>query len=491
MEEKWTKKSLKKNLYICAFAFMVNYAAYAGLIFIQSSINHEEGLGIHGLFVVYITSSISTITILPSFIDFCGAKAAIIAGEVGITVFTIANFYPNWYTITAAAIIHGVTESASWAGSAVYVSYLGEKYWKIKKDKRSKEECVYNFFSRFYSVSYFAQIIGNGLVSAVFFGHSVKEPQTTNMTFNLSNLNDDWSNCGAKQCQINSNETWQSSPKYNPESSAIFILLSVFLLMQIIFTLIHVFGLKRIAPKFSLSDKQTNTLEDLNPINKSELKKLSKSFFNNLKKELSDTLKHLVSKLHICVIPIYFLYGILQAFYVTEFTRAYVSCTIGVNQLGFVMMVFGVSDIVISALFIKLLPLVGRNILFYLVLIIHLCASVYSLFFPTSVSSTWIIYLGSVLYGACDAGYQNILQGLIAIYFENSLAIAYSIKNLIVNIGIVFGTSSLFNCVYSNLQFQLGMLLSVSIFYILAEIIFKRMKKTTTNNVPIENSLLT
>ena len=93
------------------------------------------------------------------------------------------------------------------------------------------------------------------------------------------------------------------------------------------------------------------------------------------------------------------------------------------------MMVFGVSDIVISALFIKLLPLVGRNILFYLVLIIHLCASVYSLFFPTSVSSTWIIYLGSVLYGACDAGYQNILQGKKKFNFVEFECFSRSLKS--------------------------------------------------------------
>ena len=61
------------------------------------------------------------------------------------------------------AIFHGLTESASWAGSSVYVTYLGEQYWQLKSKKVSKinakrESFVYRFISIFYVFVYLAQV---------------------------------------------------------------------------------------------------------------------------------------------------------------------------------------------------------------------------------------------------------------------------------------------------------------------------------------------
>ena len=69
----------------------------------------------------------------------------------------------GWYTIMPAAVIHGLTESASWAGSSVYVSYLGEQYWeRIRTSghikKHSRESCVYSFFCQFYTIEYMALV---------------------------------------------------------------------------------------------------------------------------------------------------------------------------------------------------------------------------------------------------------------------------------------------------------------------------------------------
>lgn len=57
--------------------------------------NVEEGLGAAGITVVYAVSSLSALFLLPLYIDYMGAKAAIITGEIGIAFYTLANFYPS------------------------------------------------------------------------------------------------------------------------------------------------------------------------------------------------------------------------------------------------------------------------------------------------------------------------------------------------------------------------------------------------------------
>jgi len=74
--------------------------------------------------------------------------------------------FAGWYTIIPAGICHGLTESAAWAGSSVYITYLGEKYSECicresdipLRKKKNKESCVYRFFSVFYTFFYLSQV---------------------------------------------------------------------------------------------------------------------------------------------------------------------------------------------------------------------------------------------------------------------------------------------------------------------------------------------
>jgi len=68
---------------------------FPGLVFLQSSINIEEGLGAAGLSAIYATSSFSSLFVTPFLIDVKGAKMAIVLGEMGILLYTLANFFPS------------------------------------------------------------------------------------------------------------------------------------------------------------------------------------------------------------------------------------------------------------------------------------------------------------------------------------------------------------------------------------------------------------
>uniref|UniRef100_F6SMP7 Major facilitator superfamily (MFS) profile domain-containing protein n=1 Tax=Ciona intestinalis TaxID=7719 RepID=F6SMP7_CIOIN len=407
-QKQLSKRNLRKCLYLCSFAFMMNYSAYAGLIFLQSSVNIENGLGTTGLFLIYATSAFSTIFFVPIFIDFKGAKAAIVAGEIGILCYTLSNFYPSWYTIIPAALIHGLTESASWAGSSVYVTYLGEQYWERSSNK-SKESYVYKFFCQFYTVVYFSQVLGNAVVSIV-----------------LTSLKTSYAMC------------------------------------------VVIFG-----PTLFIMPTQSVCA------NSASERKITLK--NAMVSELKETFRHMVSPLHLLVLPMVFYCGVFTAFSVAEFTRAYVSCTIGVEQIGIVMVAYGLTSMAVSGVSTQLLPHFGRNRLVFVSAFLHLGTFLFCLFYSPSSQSPWMIYLNAVLLGACDGAIVNVIQGMIASYFGDQLAIAFSVKNFGTNLGVVAGTGwSTILCVYVKLYILMGLLAFSFICYIFGEIWFQNKVKRSS-----------
>ncbi|XP_002131060.2 protein unc-93 homolog A isoform X1 [Ciona intestinalis] len=530
-QKQLSKRNLRKCLYLCCFAYMMNYSAYAGLIFLQSSVNIENGLGTTGLFLIYATSAFSTIFFVPIFIDFKGAKAAIVAGEIGILCYTLSNFYPSWYTIIPAALLHGLTESASWAGSSVYVTYLGEQYWeRCQSNKptpsasnKSKESYVYKFFCQFYTVVYFSQVLGNAVVSIVltslkdfntphenFTVTTATEPPSKilvqkvatlgNLTNTTSNTtlgeavgvisDDTWEACGSMECQADFiyNADPERMRKYEPSRISIYLLLALFLLMQITFTMVHAIFLPRIPAKFGSNEhgRHSPVGQSENEFEKDQLVKDSASKRKITLKvamvsELKETFRHMVSPLHLLVVPMVFYCGVLIAFNVAEFTRAYVSCTIGVEQIGIVMVAYGLTSMAVSGVLTQLLPHFGRNRLVFVSALLHLGTFLFCLFYSPSSQSPWMIYLNAVLLGACDGAIVNVIQGMIAIYFEDQLAIAFSVKNFGTNLGIVAGTGwSTILCVYVKLYILMGLLAFSCICYIFGEIWFQNKVKRSS-----------
>ncbi|CAK8678091.1 unnamed protein product [Clavelina lepadiformis] len=502
-ESRMDQGSIKKCLYVVSFAFMMNYAAYGGLIGLQSSMNIEEGLGTGGLVAIYGVSALSTIFFVPFLVDFMGAKTAIIAGELGIIVYTFANYYPRWYTIIPAAFVHGTTESASWAGAGVYITYLGEKFWENKKEPGSKKEShVYYFISVFYIFVYLSQVVGNSLVSVVL--SSFKDfslmanttlPASGNSLTNYGNRtygNQSWESCGAQDCQLD-----RDLNKYHPNQVAIYLLLSLFIVMQIVFTSVHAFAIPRIPAKFDASGVRAEVAgsnqDDENVECHDFVHRLPKESFKvgtAIKSELKATWRHMVSPLHLLVAPIIFSNGAFIAFSLAEFSRAYVSCTIGVEQVGWLAVIYGATSMLISLLSANLMPIFGRNVIFVVFFILNVTTLTMSLLWKPSPDTLWMLYLLAACLGSCDGTLTNALQGMLAMYFEDRLGIAFSVKNFAFNLGVVVGTGySTMVCVYVKIYLLYGLLLLSTLCYIFAEIRFRRRKRSPERNLDATNSL--
>ena len=73
---------------------------------------------------------------------------------------------------------------------------------------------------------------------------------------------------------------------------------------------------------------------------------------------------------------------------------------------------------------------------------------------------------------------------MIAVYFQEKLGIAFSVKNFATNLGIVAGTGiSTSLCIYTKLYLLMSMLGVSTILYIGAEILFRKIKGSSSRPI--------
>ncbi|KAM4694255.1 uncharacterized protein O3C94_004699 [Discoglossus pictus] len=84
-------------------------------------------------------------------------------------------------------------------------------------------------------------------------------------------------------------------------------------------------------------------------------------------KSLFTTVRQLKDIRQCLLIPLTIFGGFQQAFIATEYTKAYATCTLGIQFVGYVMICFAVTNSVLSAIFGKVSEYTGRIALFMLV----------------------------------------------------------------------------------------------------------------------------
>lgn len=81
---------------------------------------------------------------------------------------------------------------------------------------------------------------------------------------------------------------------------------------------------------------------------------------------LSATFKQLKKVNQQLLILITVFIGMEQAFIGAEFTQAYVSCALGIHQIGYVMICFGVVNAICSIIFGSIMKYIGRIVIILL-----------------------------------------------------------------------------------------------------------------------------
>jgi predicted MFS family arabinose efflux permease len=88
-----------------------------------------------------------------------------------------------------------------------------------------------------------------------------------------------------------------------------------------------------------------------------------------------------------------------------------VSCALGIHNVGYVMICFGVVNAICSVIFGSIMKFIGRVPIMVLGVVVHACLVVVLLFWRPHPSSPLVFFAISGLWGVGDAVWQTQVNG--------------------------------------------------------------------------------
>lgn len=184
------------------------------------------------------------------------------------------------------------------------------------------------------------------------------------------------------------------------------------------------------------------------------------------------------------LIPITIFIGMEQAFIGADFTQAYVACALGVHQIGFVMICFGVVNALCSILFGSVMKYIGRLPIIILGAVVHFTLISVMLFWRPNPDNPLIFYAMSGLWGVGDAVWQTQINGLYGLLFRRNKEAAFSNYRLWESAGFVIAYAYATTlCTKMKLYILLAVLTLGCIGYVIVEILYRKKVSESSNTL--------
>lgn len=366
-----------------------------------------------------------------------------------------AQFYPKFYTMIPAGLAVGLGGGPLWCAKCTYLTIISRAYSKITG---VAEELIYpRFFGVFFMFYALSQVWGNLISSAVLSAGAPTKPFSEDQSLqNLTALFTDslsiWNEdkiCGANFCLAEVNKT--ANPNLQkPEDGKIRLIAGIYLVCMLLASLIIGIGLDSMN-RYSRKDKEAT-------------KRISSC------KLLAVTCKQLGNPFQLLLLPIMMFIGAEQAFIAADFTVAYVTCGWGVENIGFVMICFGVCNGIASTFIGGLSRIFGRKFFISLGFILHLSLIVLLKFWVPSSQNRFVYFAISGFWGFSDAIWLVQIHSLNGILFNGKEEGAYSNFRLWESLGSVITYAyGPFLCTHLKLYWLIFLLLVGVICYSVIE----------------------
>ena len=159
-----SKAKAYKNLFGVSVSFMIVYSVNLGVASLQSSVNESEGIGLASLTTIYFLFIVSSLY-TPSIIRLFGTKYILIVCYIGMTVYTISNYYPHWYTLIPGSVCIGLVYGPLFASINVHVTSVAIQYASSLEENQSNTVALFlGILTAFIKLAY---IPGNIISSAI------------------------------------------------------------------------------------------------------------------------------------------------------------------------------------------------------------------------------------------------------------------------------------------------------------------------------------
>jgi len=445
IKEKWR---ILKNVAAVSCAFMVQFTAFQGIANLQSSINAKDGLGTVSLSAIYAALVVSCIFVPTFIIKRLTVKWTLCVSMLCYAPYLAAQFHPRFYTLVPAGVVLGIGAAPMWASKATYITQVGSVYAKLTD--QTVEAIVVRFFGFFFLAWQTAELWGN-LISSLVLSSNPHGAGGGDM-----NMTQSYDTCGANFIVISTNTNDNLA---RPEDSEIFTISGIYLaciFVAVIMIALFVDPLSRYGEK--------NKRRDSVQLSGIQL--------------LSATLYQLRKPYQLLLIPITVWIGMEQAFIGADFTQAYVSCALGVHNVGFVMICFGVVNAMCSLLFGSVMKYIGRVPIMALGAGVHAALVAWLLLWAPHPNNPAIFFIVSSLWGVGDAVWQTQVNGLYGTLFRRNKEAAFSNYRLWESVGFVIAYAySTHLRARMKLYVCMAVLIAGVIGYVIVEILHLRKRR--------------
>ncbi|XP_063826088.1 UNC93-like protein [Ostrinia nubilalis] len=438
------KMRINRNILVLGFAFMVQFTAFHGAANLQSSVNSDAGAGTFTLAAIYFSLIISNILLPAVVIKWLGCKWAVALSFIAYMPFIAAQFYPKLYTLIPGGMMVGFGGGPLWCAKCTYLSVVAEPYSKLSGV--SVEVLVVRFFGLFFMFYQMAQIWGNLISSAIlssslgetasmFNETLIPEDLVSNVTAPLVDFG---ATCGVNFC---SGSAGHGNTNLAPPSPLkIQVIAGIYLLCMATAVIMVALGVDSLTRYTAGRQATCNGKSGL--------------------RLLAVTLRQLRHRYQLLLLPVIGYIGAEQAFMAADFTQAFVGCAYGINNIGYVMICFGVFNALAAPVAGAVVKLTGRYPVMITALILNLCLITALLLWRPSPDQWLVFFALAAVWGTADAVWLVQVNALSGILFPGDEEAAYSNFRLWEATGSVLSYATApYLCVRTRLLILLGLLL--------------------------------
>uniref|UniRef100_A0A8C5PRS6 Protein unc-93 homolog A n=1 Tax=Leptobrachium leishanense TaxID=445787 RepID=A0A8C5PRS6_9ANUR len=442
-----------KNVLIASFGFLLLFTAFGGLQSLQSSLNADEGLGVASLSIIYGALIISSVFVPPIMIKKIGCKWTIVASMGCYVAYSLGNFYASWYTLIPTSMILGFGGAPLWAAKCTYLTESGNRY--AEKAGKVGKDIVNQYFGLFFLIFQSSGVWGN-LISSLIFG------QTPTIGDNANDFNYD--HCGANDCPYLNISNENTTSSIQPTKNLLYTLLGIYtgsgvLAIILIAVFLDNLDIKKEQEKGDIREEP-------------------------LWKKIMATVRHLKDKRQCLLIPLTMYSGFEQGFLAGDYTKSYVTCTLGIHYVGYVMICFAATNALCSMLFGKLSQYTGRIFLFSFAAVTNIACIIALLLWRPHPNQLAVFFIFPALWGMADAIWQTQTNALYGVLFDENKEAAFANYRLWESLGFVIAYGySTFLCVSVKLYIVLSVLvIAIALYQYVEYMEYKNSKSKDSKN---------
>lgn len=451
-----------KNLLVVCVGHMLFSVAYISLRNLQSSMNHEKGLGLTSLACIYggfVFGCIFTTAIVHRF----GPKFTLIIAILFHIAYSTANAFPSFYTLVPASAIAGISQAAMWTALGTYMTHISKVAAQIYN--KSIEGVSSKYFGMLFLFDAIARVIGSLVTSLMMeLAPLVNANTTTKPNLNTFVVNDSYDAlqspfsqenisilllnasspslislttisspvsvttlqesdlfiplqediCGPNFCHY----VWRNHNSFDISSGMRFLLTGIFSICLIFSVLLIAFFMDAVYLTRKIEQDEDSFTSDLIAV-----------------------LRLWTEPEWLLLTPLIIYCGVLISFISADVTKAFMTCYLGIDVIGYLMTCFGICAAIGSFASGYIVPITGRTSIYITVTSINLGALVWMRFWRLSIYNNVLVFLLSGILGLVEGIWTTHTNSLPGILFPLQAEAAYSNFQLVIALAMMTGYS--------------------------------------------------